>query len=457
MNPALTFSLPTPELLLWSAAVGAMGLVVLVALADVIYSRTQAAVRALVYLGGCWLFVALFSGLGAAAWPAALATLAIAQVLAGPICSAYGSYWCHVWLSAQKRDRLMTTSLLGMTAVCISGGPLCLLLEPAWRLPASATISVATLCVSLWHSVRAAQLGDKLAWGLAAGCALTLPMELGLYTMVLESTRPSLAFQAGVAGIGVLSFVVMAAMLGLRNRLTHRLGQAPTFAKDPVTRLDSSTVIVQKIVHAQARRARTRRDGALMAVLMFEPERLEAQVGQAGMNDVYIQLARRMLRHTGAVNPAGRYYDRCFVVLIETLHSPRWIRTLGLRVASSLRKPIEVQSPSGGFVEIKPDIGVGIVHMAAAGKNVSQLLHEAESIAHAARGMRSRAALLDPQTRLAVPVESAELGDSWRTMKFMGAKKVLQARRAPSVSESMTRPAGLKKVAIATRRRGHTA
>lgn len=45
-----------------------------------------------------------------------------------------------------------------------------------------------------------------------------------------------------------------------------------------------------------------------------------------------------MLRHTGVVDPAGRYYDGCIVVLIKTLHSPRWIRTLGLRVASSMRK-----------------------------------------------------------------------------------------------------------------------
>lgn len=29
------------------------------------------------------------------------------------------------------------------------------------------------------------------------------------------------------------------------------------------------------------------------------------------------------LGHTGVVHPAGRDYDRCFVVLIETLHSPR--------------------------------------------------------------------------------------------------------------------------------------
>ena len=88
MNPANTSLLSTPELLLWIATVAAIGLVVLLALADVLYSRTHAAVRALVYLGECWLFVALFRGLDDAALPATAAPQAIARVLAGPVCSA---------------------------------------------------------------------------------------------------------------------------------------------------------------------------------------------------------------------------------------------------------------------------------------------------------------------------------------------------------------------------------
>ena len=175
--------------------------------------------------------------------------------------------------------------------------------------------------------------------------------------------------------------------------------------------------MVQKIIRAQRRRQRTRRDGALMAVMVFEPERLLPQIGQAGLNDLYIQLARRMQRHTGAVNPAGRYYDRCFVVLLETMHSPRWIRTLGLRVASSLRRPMDVPSLSGRRIRVTPDIAVGIVHLSAADKDVDQLLHEAQAVAEAARGMRSRAAMLDPETHAAVPVEHAELGSSWRALR----------------------------------------
>ena len=325
----------------------------------------------------------------------------------------------------------MRVSLQTVTWMCLVGGPLCLLLAAAWRLPASAVLGVRNLSVALWLAVRAAQLGDRLAWGLGLACLLSLPAQIGLYALALESNRPSLGVQVAVALVALLSGLVTALVLWQRNRQTLRLSQRHLSQRDPITRLYSSMVMVQKIIQAQRRRLRTRRDGALMLVLLFEPERLLSQVGQAGLNDIYSQLAQRMQRHTGVVNPAGRYYDRCFVVLIETLHSPRWIRTLGLRVASSLRRPLEVTSLTGGRMQITADIAVGIVHLSSAGKDADQLLHEAQSVAEAARAMRSRAALLDPDSRRAVPVENADLRGSWRAMRAsIGA--TAEGRLAPA-------------------------
>jgi GGDEF domain-containing protein len=417
MNTAAAALMSTAEMLIWSAAVGAIGLVILLAVADLVYSRTRATLQTLVYLTGFWLFVALLSGLLATVWPGTAPFVPAAQVLLGPLCAAMGSYGCSQWLSAHKRDRLMKVSLQTVTWMCLVGGPLCLLLAAPWRLPASAVLSVLNMSVALWLSVRAAQLGDRLAWGLGLGCLLSLPMQIGLYGIALESNRTSLGVQAAVALAGLLSVLVKGLVLWLRNRYTLRLSQGHLSRRDPITQLYSSMVMVQKIIHAQRRRLRTRRDGALMVVLLFEPERLLSQVGQAGLNDIYIQLANRMQRHTGVVNPAGRYYDRCFVVLIETLHSPRWIRTLGLRVASSLRRPLEVTSLAGRRMQITADIAVGVVHLSTAGKDVDELLHEAQSVAEAARAMRSRAALLDPDSRRAVPVENADLRGSWRDMR----------------------------------------
>jgi len=112
----------------------------------------------------------------------------------------------------------------------------------------------------------------------------------------------------------------------------------------------------------------------------------------------------------GVVNPVCRYYDRCFVSLVESIQSPGWLRTLGLRVAASLRRPMHVTTASGERIEIKADVGVGVVHLARGTSAVEDILHEAQRMAQAARGMRSRAAILDPATGRIIPVEQADLG-----------------------------------------------
>jgi GGDEF domain-containing protein len=421
MQPAAPALMSTAELILWSACVGAAALVVLLALADYAYTRTRASLQSLVYLTGSFLFFALLSGLlgvaASALWSVPAAAIRIAQILIGPLCAVMGSWWISQWLSAHKRDRFGKNVLQAVTLTSLVGGGLCLFLKPDWSLLASAGLTMVNVSVALLISVRAAQSGDKLAWGLALGCALALPTQIGLYTLALGSSRLSLVMQSGVALVGLLSMVITARMLWLRNHHAQQIAGDDSSQRDPITRLYSSVALVRKIIAAQQRRQRTRRDGALMAVVLFEPERLLNQVGQFGMNDIYIQLARRMQRHTGVVNPAGRYYDRCFVVLIESLQSPRWIRTLGLRVASGLRQPLDVTSLAGERIKITADVAVGVVHLSSRGEDVDQLLHEVQRVAVAARGMRSRAALLEQDTGLAVPVESADLNRSWRAMR----------------------------------------
>ncbi len=408
----------TAEMMIWSAVVGSMGLIVLLAFADALYSRTRSSANALGYLMGGWFFVALLSGLAGAVFTQIQGEpLHVLQVLIGPLCASVGSYGTSRWLSAQQRDRIMKTSMRTISIAGLAGAPLCLLLERDLQLPVSAAITICSLCVLIWLGVRAAQLGDRMAWGLTAGFVITFPLQLGMYWLAMGNTRPSIVWQLAIALAGLASLTVTAVMVWLRNRHEQQFQNEGRSRRDRITQLYSSVVIVQKIIHAQRRLVRTRRDGALMAVMLFSPEQLVSQVGQYGMNEIYIQLARRMQRHTGVVNPAGRYYDRCFIVLMETMHSPKLIRTLGLRVASSLRRPIDVISLNGERIKVVADVGVGIVHLSGARKDVDQVLHEAQSVAEAARGMRSRAALLDAETRHAVPVETAELGSTWRAQR----------------------------------------
>ena len=409
------------EIMLWSAATGAVGMVVLMGLVDAVLSRTRAAWQLLAYLLGYALAVVMLSGLADAlcdcVWPAGRAWLQIAQVLIGPLCAAIGSYGVSQWLYANRRDRTIRLTLVVMTASSLAGGLLCLSLQIAFRLPASAALSITTMAFALWLAVRAAQGGDSLAWGLAAGCLLALPAQIGLYHIALASSRPSLSLQALVAFAGIASMVLTALMIWRRSRQIRLLNQGRVSDRDPANGLLSGLAMLQKIIASQLKRRKNGGDGALMAVMLFEPESLLPQIGHSGLNQLYTELALRMRRHTGIINPAGRYYDRCFLVLFETMHSPRWLGTLSLGVASSLRQPVELTSLSGEQILVRADIGVGIIHVAEGAKNVDELVHEAQAVATAARSLPSRAALLDPLTRLPVAAESADLGSHWKPMR----------------------------------------
>ncbi len=428
MHVAASSALSGPEIMLWSAAIGASGVPVLLGLVDGMFNRNRSAWQTFAYLGLCWLAFAALTGLPGALWPHALMPVHLAQVLLGPFCAAVGCYGVSRWLYASKRDRTTKVVLMAMTGACMIGGPLCLFLDASMRVAAAGTLSITSMAAVLWVAVRAGQRGDRLAWGLAGASLLTLAAQIGVYQMALSSHRPPLIFQAGVGLFGLAALLTTGLVLWLRSQQIRRLSHDDSSRRDPATRLFGSVVMLQKIIASQKNRRLIGSDGALMAVVLFDPEFLVTQVGHSGLADIYTELALRMQRETDVINPAGRYYDRCFLVLFETLHSPDWLRTLGLRVACSLRQPIEAISLNGERVLITADVGVGIIHLSNAQKDVDQLLHEVQRAAAGARDMPSRAAVFDPVSRKAVAAESADLGSHWR--KLRAAEKSGQRERS---------------------------
>lgn len=401
------------EVAIWSAACGAIAMVILVCLMDLAALRTTAAAQGVVYNLATLLFVAALSGLPARLFPGLAAdTLRVLQVLAGPLCVLLGNHWVRQWFAARHRDRLMDTVLVAAGTLAPLAGLACLLLPPPQQLPAAAAIVVINSGLVLWMSVRAWLLGDALALGIAIGAALMLPAVAGLYAMALGIFELGLAWQAAIALAAVLCISVIGFMLWKRNQHGRRTrGFEPLQSQyDAVTRLPAGLPLVRQLLQAQGRRRRTRRDGAMLAVMLFEPERIASQAGAAGLNEAYQHIAQRLQRQVGVVNPVGRYWERCFVALVETIHSPAALRTLGLRVASSLRRPMEVKGPDGQALQIRVDVGVGVVHLGRHPAEVDDLLHEAQLLAEAGRGMASRAAVRDPVSGHAMPVEQADLG-----------------------------------------------
>lgn len=401
------------ELTIWSMALGAIAAVALVRLVDTCMRPSLSQVQGVAYHTTVFLLVLVLSGVGRQVWPQISAPLLhSAQVLAGPVCVGLSNFWIRGWLSAAQRDRITSGVLRGSALVLPVAGLACLALPAGQQLPAAAALSLLGGVVTLWLTVRAWLMGDRLAPVMVVGCLLTLPAIAGLYAASMHLPGIGVPLHAALALCAAVSNGLTGFVLWRRDRheWSARRDEAPVSQFDPVTKLHSGISLVRKLIKAQRRRRRTRRDGAVLAIMVFDVEGVAAQAGAAGVNEMFICLASRIQRHVGVVNTVGRYYDRCFVSLVETIQSPAWLRTLGLRVASSLRRPMEIVSTSGDRIQIRADVGVGVVHLTRGFAAVEDILHDAQRMAEAARGMASRAAILDPTTGEVVPVEQANLG-----------------------------------------------
>ena len=398
----------TLTLMVWSMALGAIAAVALARIGDLIARPSPSQLRTLGFHAAVFLLVLVESGvLKHVAHPGA-ERLRVLQVLAGPLCVGLSNFWVYGWLSAGERDRLMAGALR-LSAIALPVLAVATLAaHPRQQLAIAALLSLGGGALTCWVTFRAWRIGDRLALLMALGCLLTLPAIGGLYAIAMGLVRWGLPLHIAVALAAVLCNALLGHVLWrrlMRRWRTRETGSVP--AIDPVTKVHSSAALVQRLVHAQNRRRRTRREGALLAITVFEPEKLATLVGTAGLNEVWMTLAARIQREIGVVNPVGRYWDRCFVALVETIPTRAWLRTVSLRVAGSLRQPVEVTGRDGEPVRVRVDFGLGAVPLGPRASEAEDVLDEAQRLAEAGRSLRSRAATLDPLTGEAVPVEEA--------------------------------------------------
>lgn len=399
------------EIIIWSLALGAIGAVALGRLLDLAARPSVSRSHSAAFHLAVFALVAVLSGLvDVLDTRSDFDALDTAQVLAGPLCVGLSAFWVGGWLNARHRERLMAATLRLAALVTPLAAVACLALPQQLRLPAAGALSLLAASLTLWVIWRASLMGDGLAPVMALGCLLTLPAIAGMYATAMQLPDITPAWQALFALCAALSNGLIGLVLWRRDQHDWRARHGDSGSDfDPVTRLHTGVTLGQRLVKAQLRRRRMKRDGAVLAVLVFNVDRVRAQAGARGVNEMFIALAGRIKRQVGVVNPVGRYYDRCFVCLVEAIDAPVWLRTLGLRVACSLRRPLEIGTGDGQRIEIHPDIGVGIVHLTPMDANLDDLLHDAERMAEAARDMPSRTAMRDPATDNVVPVEEAQL------------------------------------------------
>ncbi len=402
------------ELTVWSMTLGTIAALAVARMAQFARRPTMSHVQGVAYHLAVFLLVLVLSGLGGhlLAPSTQSRALEVAQVLAGPLCVGLSDLWIRGWLYAPQRDRLMAWALQAAAVVLPLGALAALALPAPLELPAAAALSLAGGSLTFWLTARAWLLGDRLAPLMSAGCLLTLPAIAGLYAIALDlPVMEWLPMQVACALCAALSNALTGMGLWRRDRHEQRARRElpGTSGFDPVTQLRNGRSLVHQLVRTQRRRRRSGRDGALLAVMVFDLERLRSEAGSAGLNEMFIGVAGRIQRQVGAVNVVGRYYEGCFMAVIETIPSLSWLRTLALRLASNLRRPLAVTLRGGDRGDLTLDIGVGVVHLSRPPAAVEDILAEAQRLALAGRSMRYRAATADRRSGRPVPIEEAHL------------------------------------------------
>jgi GGDEF domain-containing protein len=400
-------------LAVWSMALGTIAALGLARLAQFAVAPNAAQLQAVGYHAAVFVLVLVLSGAGAHVAPFVdHAGWQVAQVLAGPLCVGISDLWIAGWLYAPHRDRLMAAALRFGAIALPLGAAACLLLPHDRQLPAAAGLALVGGTLTLWLTARGWRLGDRLAAVMAVGCLFTLPAISGLYAIAMQWRGLSLRWHVLFAVCAALSNAVTGVGLWRRARDEQHARRQPSIISviDPVTQLRSGRSLVHRIDRAQRRRNRSGRDGAVLAILLFDLEYLRREMGGTGLHEIYIGLASRIQRRVGAVNVVGRYYEGCFIVLVDSIPSLPWLRTLSLRLAASLRRPLIATRRAGDRIELVADVAVGVVHLSRPAEAVDDVLADAQRMAVAARVMRSRTAICDPRSGEPIAMEEALLG-----------------------------------------------
>ena len=262
-------------LIVWCMALGAIAAVVLARAGDFLARPGRSRLRALAWHASVFLLVLLLSGVLRQAAHPGPERLQLLQALSGPLCVAMANFWVHGWLVAGRRDRPMA-GLLRLSAFVLPVLAVAILrLPPERQLPAAAAVSLAGSALTCWLVFRAWLFGDRHALPMAAGCLLTLPALAGLYALAMHLVQGSALEQAGVALCVTLANALTGRMLWGRERHLGRTREpAGVPALDPVTRVHSAAALVKRLVASRQRRRRGRREGALVAVTVFDAGRI---------------------------------------------------------------------------------------------------------------------------------------------------------------------------------------
>lgn len=465
-------NLTTPELLLWTAVLGALGPLWVSILFEFAQSRARWALEVAIYLLSAAAFLTSMSGLAAHALGSSMPLLvALAPGVTTAVSVAIGVMGIRNWLGTKKRERFADFALQTMIGACAVSLVLVLVFEPmtpgghfvndvvlwrpgTWVTPLALICGVFGMVVACLATLRVAVHGDRHAWEMFATCVLTSGVNIGLVLRNLLDWRAPMAWMVVAAACFLVGILLLGRASWRRGRkFVHatRMLDADS-GRDPITRLLMGASMIAAMDRSYSASLRLAHRPVVVVVQLFNGEDIVKDCGESGLNQVILATLARIRKILAPADMVGRYYGTCFAIQINGRVTPQYLRGLGLRLAASTRRPVVPRLPPSGFEEDEPiemDVGVGICWCDRL-DDLMMALSEAELAAKAARAFRSRAAVklgpdTDPQA-----VEKA-LGESRLEVSFMDSAsatmrglpgRILGARGATGVFRKVVRRVG---------------
>lgn len=392
------------ENLIWTAHAGAYGMLVLLCVVIAIRHRTASAVQHVIWAGSCGAGILTLNGLLRVVAPdISPEDFRILRVLSGPSCVALSAISMRDWLGSRQRNRVIDLSVMGITPMCILASVACLWLPEPYPLIGAGMVAVLGIVAIAGLCIWAALLGDRLAWLAALGTFTFALVVVGYYGLALGYLH-SLTAHVLLATASPTVALAISILVWTRSRKESdaRKSKEPS-SRDPMTGLDNGISIIKKILAAQKRLQLRGAEGEVLAVMVFDFEALVRHIGPGGAQELLVRLGARVSREIGLINPVGRYYDRCYIVLLETAVS---LADTHKRIASlteKLLQPMDIVGLHGENHAIMLNVGVGRA-------NLTPQVDVANVLDRAQRSARAAAHARHPLTANSQPIPFGDSG-----------------------------------------------
>lgn len=375
------------QYLIWSAQTGALGMLLVVSIAVANVHRSRASGQQVAWLAASCLMNLTVNGFLRTLVPTMSdGQFQVLQVAVGPLVFGLSALWLRNWLDLRRRSLNMDRCLLGLAVTALISGAGCFVLDAEDQFAASGIVAFVTCmgiaAMALWAGMR----GDRLALFMSVATLIISSATALEYRMATGfSGRDDI--RALSALLIIVGTTLISVLLWLRSHKEYEslMGNLTSAQLDPATRLYNGRTLVHKISDAQNRLRLLSGDGAVVAVVVSGLSPLAQKIGTGGVHELLIRAGARVRREAGLINPVGRYFDACFIVLIETLSDPSEVDRLIYLLTKSLSRPMEIRGVHGEPQTVTLNIGVGAARLFHQ-SDISSVLHRAEQAARTANG-----------------------------------------------------------------------